>query len=266
MNRRNLNRRIFLIVTAGAVLVIIGLTGAKGPLDWLYNVTLAPVSRSLAGMGSGISATMADVGRVSRLASDNAALARENAKLRQRLAADSETRHDNELLRQQLGLDVAGAAPQVAAEVVAFQPDSYRQFITIDKGSADGLKAGQAVLSEGVLAGLIASVTSHSAKIILVVDPEFKLAAKVQGSNMADGIVQGQLGGGLVMQKIDQTKQVKPGDTVTTSGLGGRVPAGLLIGQVQSVNNHINVIFQSAQISTPLEPSRLRFVFVVTPE
>lgn len=265
MNRRSLNRRIFLIVTAGAVLVIIGLTSAKGPLEWLYNVTLAPVSRSLSSTGSGISATMADVGRVSRLARDNAELARENALLRQRLAADAETRRDNELLRQQLGLDVAVAAPQVAAEVLAFQPDSYRQFITINKGSADGIKVGQAVLSEGVLAGVIASISTHNAKIILVVDPEFKLAAKVQGNDEADGIIQGQLGGGLVMQKIDQTKQVKPGDTVTTSGLGGRVPAGLLIGQVQSVNNHNNVIFQSAQISTPLEPTRIRFVFVVTP-
>ena len=265
MNRRSLNRRIFLIVTAGALLIIIGLTSAKGPLDWLYNITLAPVSRSLAGTGSDISATMADIGRVSRLARDNADLARENARLRQRLAADAETRRDNELLRQQLGLDVAGAAPQVSAEVVAFQPDSYRQFITINKGSADGLKAGQAVLSEGVLVGLIASVSTHSGKIILVVDPEFKLAAKVQGNNEADGILQGQLGGGLVMQKIDQTKQVRPGDIVTSSGLGGRVPAGLLIGQVQSVNNHNDVIFKSAQISTPLEPSRLRFVFVVTP-
>lgn len=264
MNRRSLNRRIFLIVSAGALVVVIGLTNAKGPLEWLYNITLAPVSRSLSNAGSGISATMADIGRVSSLASDNAKLARENEGLRQRLAADAETRRDNELLRQQLGLDVAGSAPQVAAEVLAFQPDSYRQFITINKGSTDGLKAGQAVLSEGVLAGLIASVSSHSAKIILVVDPEFKLAAKVQGNDAADGIIQGQLGGGLVMQKIDHTKQVRPGDTVTTSGLGGRVPAGLLIGQVQSVNNHNNVIFQSAQISTPLEPTRVRFVFVVT--
>jgi rod shape-determining protein MreC len=265
MNRHSLNRRIILIVAAGAVLVIIGLTSAKGPLEWAYNVTLAPLSRSLAGMGSGISATMADVGRVSRLARDNAGLVQENAQLRQRLAADAETRRDNELLRQQLGLEVAGTSPQVAAEVVAFHPDSYRQFITISKGSADGIKLGQAVLSEGVLAGLITSVNSHDAKVILVVDPEFKLAAKVQGDNAADGIIQGQLGGGLVMQKIDQTKQIRPGDTVTTSGLGGEVPAGLLIGQVQSVDNRTNVIFQSAQISTPLVPNQLRFVFVETP-
>ncbi len=264
MSRFNLNRRILLMVAAGAVLILVGLTTARGPLQWLYNVTLAPVSKSFAGAGSGFSATMADLGRVSRLARDNTELARENASLRQRLAADAETRRDNQLLRQQLGLEVAGAAPEVAAEVVAFQPDSYRQFITINKGSTDGLKAGQAVLSEGVLAGTLYSVSAHNAKVILIVDPEFKLAAKVQGDNAADGIVQGQLGGGLTMQKIDQTKQIKPGDTVTTTGLGGLVPAGLLIGQIQSVNSRSNVIFQTAQISTPLEANRLRFVFVVT--
>lgn len=67
------------------------------------------------------------------------------------------------------------------------------------------------------------------------------------------------------MQKIDQTKQVKPGDTVTTIGLGGLVPAGLLIGQIQSVDARDNIIFQSAQVATTLDPGRLRFVFVVAP-
>lgn len=263
MNRSPFGRRILVLVGGGAVLLIATLTLLRGPLDALYGVTIAPVSRSLSGVGSGLSSTLGDIGRVSRLAADNARLERENATLRQRLAADAEIRRDNELLRQQVGLDVASTTKQVAAEVVAFQPDSYRQFVTINRGARDGLKSGQAVLSAGVLAGIVGVVASGSAKVILITDPEFKVTATVQDRD-ANGIVQGQLGGGLSMQKIDQTKQLRPGDTITTAGLGGLVPAGLLIGQVQSVDNRTNAIFKSAQLSTTLVGNRLRFMFVVT--
>jgi rod shape-determining protein MreC len=196
------------------------------------------------------------------LAQDNVRLERENAELRQRLAADAETRRDNDLLRRELGLNVAGAPRELAAEVVAFQPDSYRQFVTINKGSQAGVKAGLAVVSEGVLIGVISDVQATTAHIMLVSDPEFKLAAKDQDT-AANGIVQGQLGSGLAMSKIDQTDAIKPGDTVTTSGLGGVVPAGLYIGQVESVDARANVVFQSAQVATTFKLSKLRFVFVV---
>jgi rod shape-determining protein MreC len=109
---------------------------------------------------------------------------------------------------------------------------------------------------------VLSEVQGGTAKIMLVTDPEFRLAAKDQDTN-ALGIVHGQLGSGLLMDKIGQTDTVKPGDTITTSGLGRVVPAGLFMGQVQAVNARETVIFQSAQISTPLKVNQLRFVFVV---
>jgi rod shape-determining protein MreC len=256
------NRRIVTAVGLGGVLVVAGLLGWLGPLRWVYDHTAVPAVRSLAGGGSATSEALGNLTHVQDLARDNKRLEQENADLRQRLAADAEIRRDNELLRGQLGLEVAGTPTQTAAEVVAFQPDSYRQFITINKGSKAGLKPGLAAMSEGVLVGLLTDVQADTAKIILVTDPEFKLAAKDQDTNTL-GIIHGQLGSGLVMDKIGQTDSVKPGDTVTSSGLGGQVPAGLFIGQIQSVDSRDNVIFQSAQVSTPLKANRLRFVFVV---
>jgi rod shape-determining protein MreC len=119
-----------------------------------------------------------------------------------------------------------------------------------------------AVTSEGVLIGTIIDVQNASARIMLVTDPEFKLAAKDQDTQ-ASGILQGQLGSGLILDEIGQTDVLKPGDTITTSGLGGLVPAGLLIGSVQSVNTRSNVVFQSAQVETEFRVSKLRFVDVV---
>jgi rod shape-determining protein MreC len=168
------------------------------------------------------------------------------------------------LLRAQLGLEVAGTPRQIAAEVVSAQPDSFRQFISINKGAGAGLASGMAVMSEGVLVGVIHDVSLVSARIKLVSDPDFKLTAKDQDTG-ALGIIRGQLGGGLVLDKIGQTDHVKPGDTVTSSGLGSVVPSGLYIGQVESVDTRANVVFQSAQVATTVRVSALRFVFVVVP-
>lgn len=262
MNRTKINRKIIGAMVAAVVLVLAGLLGWLAPVRWAYDHTVVPAVRGLSAVGSNAGEAISNLGRVRDLARDNDRLARENADLRQRLASDAETQRDNELLRKQLGLEVASATRQVATEVVSFQPDSYRQFVTVNKGSKAGIKPGMAVVSDGVLIGVVAEAHAATARIMLVTDPEFKLTAKDQDT-AATGIVRGQLGGGLVLDKIGQTDTVKPGDTVTTSGLGGLVPAGLYIGRVESVNTRANVVFQSAQVETTVKASRLRFAYVV---
>jgi cell shape-determining protein MreC len=97
---------------------------------------------------------------------------------------------------------------------------------------------------------------------MLITDPEFKLAAKDQETG-ATGILRGLLGHGLLLDEIGQSDTVKPGDSVTTAGLGGALPPGLFVGRIQSVNTRANVVFQSALVETELRSSGLRFVKVV---
>jgi rod shape-determining protein MreC len=262
VNITKANRRILIAVLVGGGLVALGLAGQLGPFRWAFDHTVAPVARGFTDIGTTTGEALANLGRVKDLARDNARLERENADLRQRLAADAETRRDNELLRKQLGLNVASTLKQEAAEVILFQPDSYRQFVTINKGSQVGIKLGMAVMSEGILIGTIFDTQPTTARIMLVTDPEFKLTAKDQDTG-ATGIIRGRLGGGLLLDKIGQTDTVRPGDTVTTSGLGGLVPAGLYIGRVESVDTRANVVFQAAHIETSLKVRSLRFAYVV---
>ncbi|HUD11301.1 MAG TPA: rod shape-determining protein MreC [Candidatus Saccharimonadia bacterium] len=246
----------------GAVLVTAGVLGRLGPARWLYDHTLTPIGSTFTAMGTNTAAVVSNLSQIRNLASQNAQLQNENAQLRQRLAADDQTRRDNDLLRKELGLDVAGAPREVATEVVAFQPDSYRQFVTINKGSKAGIQTGMAVLSQGVLIGTINSTQATTSQVMLVTDPEFKLTAEDQNTG-ATGVINGLLGSGLLLNEIGQTDTVKPGDTVTTSGLGGSVPAGLLIGQIESVDTTSNVVFQQADVETTFQLNQLRFAFVV---
>ena len=262
MIKRRRSNRLLIALIVGGVVVVAGSLGLLGPVRWAYDRTIMPIGRGLSGLGSGTHGALAGLGDIGHLQSDNKRLSSENAALRARLAAGSELARENELLRQQLGLNVATPRRHIAAQVVAYQPDSYRQFITISRGKRDGLVAGQAVTSGGMLVGILSQVDNTTAKVLLISDPVFKLAGRVQASG-ATGIVQGQLGAGLVMTEIGQTDVVRPADTVVTSGLGGVVPEGIIIGQIQTVRSQQNGIFQTADIVTEVKPTSLSIVFVV---
>ena len=69
-----------------------------------------------------------------------------------------------------------------------------------------------------------------------------------------------------VMDKIAQSDSIHPGDMVITSGLGGELPKGLVIGRVESVSTRDNAVFQTAQIASDLHFNKLELVFVVLGE
>src|SRR5476651_1813716 len=108
MNRSRANRRILLLVGIGLVLLLGGVVGKLGPLHWVFDRTIGPIAQGFSNVGMTTGEVVSNLSQVSALARTNAALTRENDDLRQRLAADAETRSDNELLRRQLGLEVAG--------------------------------------------------------------------------------------------------------------------------------------------------------------
>ncbi len=252
-----------LVVTAAVILSAILLL--LGSVRWVYDATVVPAVRVLTGAGVTTGGFFNNLGHIKDLAAENQKLESDNRALKTRLAADAETQRDNQTLRRQLGLQQVSGFDEIGAEVVAYEPDSYRQFITVNKGSKDGLQAGMAATSDGVLVGLLSDVQAHSAKITLVTDPEFRLVARDQETGTL-GVLQGKLGSGLNMDKIGQTDKVSPGDTIVSSGLGNLVPAGILVGDIQSVNQHVNAVFQSAQVASDFSVSRLRFVFVARPQ
>ncbi len=135
----------------------------------------------------------------------------------------------------------------------------------INKGEDDGVKEGMAVLSEGFLIGHIKEVDKKNSKVVLLVDPDFSTPVLIQNSNTS-GLLKGQLGFGLLLEKVPQNISLETGDTITTSGLGGVFPKGLVIGQVEEVFKQSNTIFQSATIKTAIDFSKLNQVFILNSE
>lgn len=262
--RTTSQRRIIIIAALGFSLVALGSLGRLGVVGGAVGVVFSPLTRVLHSVGTSLANSIGVVGSARNLASDNAKLRKENADLRSALASASAGSAELAAIKKQLGLRELAGKRLVPADVISTQPDSYRAFITINRGSNDGLAVGMVVVVDGTLVGTINQVSSLTSKVLVVTDPTFKVTGQVLvGDNGATGTVRGSIGGGLLMEKIPQDQRVSVGDTVITSGLGGDIIKGYSLGTVQSVARADNGVFQSARLSTPVQIGRLQTVFVV---
>jgi rod shape-determining protein MreC len=195
--------------------------------------------------------------RVEELERQNAALQIENVRLHEDLA-------DYQTVSQLLDFTRENTELQtIAAEVIGRDSSNFLHSIIINKGAADGLAPGMAVVTERGLVGRVTAVSPSSAKVMLLTDPSSAVNARLQTSR-ADGIVEGQLTPALRMRLIPQEETVQQGEVALTSGLGGNFPAGLVIGQVVSVERRDVDLFQTAEIHPTVDFNRLEIVLVVT--
>ncbi len=137
-------------------------------------------------------------------------------------------------------LNVQEANPELrllSARVIGRDPTNLQKIITIDKGSADGVRVGMAVVDPNFFVGQVTEVGEHFARVTLVIDTSYSVAARLQGSG-ADGIVYGrwQEGGRLELRHVARTVEVSEGQLVLTSDSAELrtqgVPSARIIGKV----------------------------------
>jgi rod shape-determining protein MreC len=162
---------------------------------------------------------------------DRDALAAENARLRQ---LDVEIQQLRELLNVQ---DTHPEWTLVTARVVSPDPANLQKFITIDKGSDDGIQVGMAVVDPNFFVGLVTEVSPNSAKVTLAIDATASVGAQLIETGAA-GVAYGmwQRGGRIELRHVDRGTNPKPNEVVITASDSmvrtSLVPAGLIIGKI----------------------------------
>jgi rod shape-determining protein MreC len=181
----------------------------------------------------------------------------ENVRLR-------EVEIENVTLREQLSFKQANPSFELlSAQVIGRDPSNLANYLVIDRGGDEGVGVGMPVLTGRGLVGRVTETAPHSAKVLLITDPSSSVNALVQDTR-ATGVVQGKLGQELVMRYIQQTEEIKPGDLVLTSGLGGNFPTRLIIGQVTKVQKTDVELFQEALVRPSADFGRVEMVMVLT--
>src|SRR5262249_29935007 len=137
----------------------------------------------------------------------------------------------NRRLGKLLELKAVWADSAIAARVVGRSPTYLVRTVVLDKGEANGVKKGMAVLaSEGVV-GQVITVSAHAARVMLVSDPNSGIDVLVQRSRV-QGIAAGSIENVCILKYIQRGSDIAVGDTVMTSGLDGIFPKGQPVGMV----------------------------------
>lgn len=153
------------------------------------------------------------------------------------------------------------------AEVVARSPDRWNHALIIDKGTKDGIQPNMAVITPEGYIGRIQSVSNFSSQVELVTDIERgnHIGAIIQGKEHIYGVVEGYdpKNNLLIMRKIPMQSDIAPKQLVITSGMGGTIPQGLVLGEVVSVRTDDQFLTKDAYIKPSANLNQLEKVFVV---
>lgn len=235
---------------------------------------LDPIRQTIGGIGSGIAGVFGTIGEIDRLRSENDDLRRRLAAAEQRIAELQEAAVENAELRELLGLTESLEMDLLPVRIISRDPSNFTWEVGIDAGTDQGLAEGMPVVGSadgaGALAGSIVSVGADTATVRLIVDTRSSVVALDQASR-ALGLVQGQLGGQLVMVQVDVTDELAEGDQIVTAGLElaqdaarSPYPKGLLIGHVQAVQQDSNALTQTGFVRPALDFDSLERLLVVT--
>ncbi|TAA45322.1 rod shape-determining protein MreC [Pseudoxanthomonas winnipegensis] len=143
---------------------------------------------------------------------------------------------DNAQLRALLGAAGNRGLDVQLAAVLNIDLDPTRQRLVIDAGSRDGVHAGQPVIDAGGLLGQIVQVMPTYSTVLLLTDPDHAVPVMVQRSGvrlLASGNGRSDQ---LQLVNVPLNADIKDGDVVVTSGLGGRFPPGFPVGTVADLH------------------------------
>lgn len=121
------------------------------------------------------------------------------------------------------------------AQIIDVQTDPLRQRLVIDKGAREGVLANQAVVDSHGILGQVERVGPFSAEVILVTDPEGAIPVQVLRNGLRTIAVGSGTDGEIVLPYLASNADIKSGDLLVTSGLGGVFPAGFPVGRVMGV-------------------------------
>lgn len=134
------------------------------------------------------------------------------------------------------------------AQVTALQLSPYTQEIMLNKGSKSGVFVGQAVLDADGIMGQVIEVSPYTSRVLLITDPKSGIPVQDMRTGL-HGILIGQEKTGLLLwQNVSPNSDIKVGDKLISSGLGGRFPIGYPVGEVIRVNAHTSDQFMQIDI------------------
>ena len=227
---------------------------------------IAPFLSSGSGLQKQITSVRTGLKSLEELEHENSSLQVENRQLRATNQALRDVEREVNRLRHALNYRERSVFKLVPAVVVARDSSTWWRTITINRGKEDGIEGDMPVVTDEGLVGKTTTVSGSISVVLLIADENCKIAASVEGTR-EQGIVSGErvttgVTPSLNLNFLSKQADLKPGQKVYTTGVGGVFPSGLLVGLVKSFR--ARELDAQAQLSPGVDLSHLEDVFVVT--
>ncbi|MGF1763989.1 rod shape-determining protein MreC [Aliivibrio kagoshimensis] len=195
----------------------------------------------------------------------NVSMQREMLVLKSDLILLKQLQQENGRLRDLLGSPFIRDERKMVAEVMAVDSDPYKHQVMIDKGLIDGVYLGQPVINDKGIVGQVIYVGAHNSRVLLLIDANNAIPVQVVRNDIrviASG--SGQMEE-LHLEHIPTSTDIRIGDMLVSSGLGGRYPEGYPVSYVTNVELDNKRPFARVTTEPAVEFDRLRYLLLVWP-
>ena len=244
------------------------LSGSTDPLSNLANTLTSPFKSGVSAMLDWAEGVYGYVFQFSEMEQELSDLRRRVADLEEQARQGQEALAENAQLRELLNLQERRKDLEFeSAKITARSTSNWESTLTISKGSAAGVEAGDCVITEtGVLVGVVSETSLLSSTVATLIDTSIEVGGVVTRTYSA-GILEGDFDlmnqGLLRLSYLPEGAGLVAGDEVLTSGLGGYYPAGLVVGRVQGVFDDAAGMSRYAIVDPSVELGGLIEVFVI---
>jgi len=208
-----------------------------------------------------VSATISQVSSFTGVYSENKRLRQELAEASMQLQLIREQSMENMRLRGLLGFAENTLYKLTPVKVVARDPSHQYRSVVVNGGSTQGVTTYMPLVGEHGAIGKVVQVMGNMSLVQLLRDPSNRTSVMVHRSRSA-GILQTENGRDFFV-RLRNHEDVMSGDTITTSGLGGIYPKGLMVGFVTDIDDKSNPLFKRAYIDFSVNFDKLEEVFVM---
>lgn len=256
---------VLLLLTAFTLTALDYNTARTGPLAALrrgIDTVFGPVERAVGSAASSVGNALGGLPRLGSYQSENDKLKRDVERLNGIVAERDGQQCRLDQWQALLNLVAYTHYRTVPARVVAVGPaGGFEWTATIDAGTADGLRSGMSVVTGAGLVGRTTDVGAHTARLLLLADPDFSVGGTIIGQSF--GIASGHGSKPMTYSLASTRSVVRRGAVLQTTGSDTYAP-GLPIGTVTSVTPDTNAISRTATIAPFVDVSALDLVAVIT--
>jgi rod shape-determining protein MreC len=261
---------VFLLIAQPVLLILLGRQSSEPgarPAGGLGTRVVASAQSLAYEAVGGLSDVWNRYVRLIGVAEENERLRRDVARLEEERVRLLGVMQENARLRAMVGFQVANPNLELrAARVIAKDITPYFRVIRVRLDAGEGIaRPGMPVVAPSGLVGQVTTVAGDYCDVMLTVDPDSAIDVLVQ-RNRARGILQGnghQNDYSARVSYVLQRDEVRAGDVLVTSGLGGRFPRELVVGHVLEVVESEPDLFQEVRVRPSVDFSRLEEVFLV---